>query len=444
MVNLFEHFDTPTQLLYETLQSDGQKDVTIVMVDDGFLPAEIQTPYRFFADAPTNQNGRPLYFNEVEVPHFWEIEGNNDHAWIKDMGHVRGYIRYRPSMKRRIVSHVEWLDASGKLQYVDHYNQQGLKFAQTVYSQNGQMILRRYFDAAGHEVIYENYISKGMILNWKQKQYHFKTKIDFLLFYIKALDIDLRHFVINSLSTPFTLLYHLGGHGHDILFWQEHSGGHVPGNMQLLLEGKTARTFDVIIPERQEYETITTQLTPEARHKVHQGGYVYPFKKRNQQSRHVLTMTNSDQLPHIETLITALPDVTFHIAAITEMSSRLTRLEQYSNVRLYPAVELEMVYELYQTCDVYLDINEGNEIVDAVNRAFLHDMLILGYQHLAHNHTYTAPSHLYPVDKVESLQHTLQDIYADSKTFEHYLDTQKVHANAIEPEVLKKQLKNVK
>ncbi|MEM5613593.1 hypothetical protein AAHB43_02250 [Staphylococcus pseudintermedius] len=75
MVNLFEYFNSDTRELYETLRISGHHDETIVLVDDGFLPEGIRSPYQFFANYQVPDKQRARYFNEVPVPRFWEIEG---------------------------------------------------------------------------------------------------------------------------------------------------------------------------------------------------------------------------------------------------------------------------------------------------------------------------------------------------------------------------------
>ncbi|ORP87478.1 accessory Sec system glycosylation chaperone GtfB, partial [Vibrio cholerae] len=76
----------------------------------------------------------------------------------------------------------------------------------------------------------------------------------------------------------------------------------------------------------------------------------------------------------IKVLVETLPDFKFHIAAITEMSDKLMQLDQYANVHLYPSINIDRVNELYQLCDIYLDINEGNEILNAVEQAFDYEL----------------------------------------------------------------------
>ena len=59
------------------------------------------------------------------------------------------------------------------------------------------------------------------------------------------------------------------------------------------------------------------------------------------------------------------------------MSTVLTSLEHYPNAKLYPTIKRDMVEELYQRCDIYLDINEGGEILNAVRTAFDYNLLLV-------------------------------------------------------------------
>ena len=85
----------------------------------------------------------------------------------------------------------------------------------------------------------------------------------------------------------------------------------------------------------------------------------------------------------------------FHIAAITEMSSKLMSLSQYQNVTLYPGARTGVIDELFDTCDYYLDINHEAEIVSAVKQAFLHNQLILGFKQTLHNKAFIASEHVF-------------------------------------------------
>ena len=73
-----------------------------------------------------------------------------------------------------------------------------------------------------------------------------------------------------------------------------------------------------------------------------------------------LTLTNSQDLEGIEELVTALPDVVFHIAAWTDMGDKLTKLAVYDNVRLHPQIVPPVLDKLKKSTNLYLDINHGS------------------------------------------------------------------------------------
>lgn len=84
-----------------------------------------------------------------------------------------------------------------------------------------------------------------------------------------------------------------------------------------------------------------------------------PSTQDYQEIGQLLTLTNSEDLENIETLISALPNVTFNIAAWTEMGGKLTKLVKYSNVHLFESVAKTVVPQLIQNSNAYLDINYG-------------------------------------------------------------------------------------
>lgn len=269
-----------------------------------------------------------------------------------------------------------WLDSQGFVRYRDHYDQFGIRFAQTTYDLRGVAILKEYFTREVESLIYVNYTTLNYVLTWHGKDYFFETEVDFIVFYLEVMGIDLDSFVINHLGTPLSVVYNLNTEGHDYVVWQEHIDVNtaLPGNMQLILneEGsnRSMRDFTLIVPDRHEYDEIVGKVDKDAKQKVELGGYIYPFTRRNEFTPHILTMTNLDQIENLEELVKLSPHLKFHIGALTEMSSKLMAMERYENVKLYPSIERETVKKLYNDCDIYLDINSGNEILDAVRRAF--------------------------------------------------------------------------
>lgn len=80
------------------------------------------------------------------------------------------------------------------------------------------------------------------ILYWigKVNRISFASKQDFISFYLDQIDVDTSTVFINSLATPFFVLYQTNHVSNAVLFWQEQSHGNVPGNMKLLLDKETS------------------------------------------------------------------------------------------------------------------------------------------------------------------------------------------------------------
>lgn len=97
-----------------------------------------------FFSRNTIEKERPLFFNEVPVPRFWEIEGSNQSAVIKDRDKIRGKIVYQKEYGNRAVASVEWLNKSGHVQFIDYYNRHGFRFAQLVMDDHQNQIIKRF------------------------------------------------------------------------------------------------------------------------------------------------------------------------------------------------------------------------------------------------------------------------------------------------------------
>ena len=106
------------------------------------------------------------------------------------------------------------------------------------------------------------------------------------------------------------------------------------GNMQMILSGQSKRTKSIYVQKRESYDRLI-QLGA-SKDVLKPLGFIYEFSRKNTYQNEALICTNSDRIEKDEELIKALPNMRFHIAAITEMSSKLMRLSQYENVTLYP------------------------------------------------------------------------------------------------------------
>ncbi|QIH76842.1 accessory Sec system glycosylation chaperone GtfB [Macrococcoides canis] len=427
MINLFYVFNKASLELYQSFKNARLSATTVVVEDSGFLPADIQTPYLFFSDFKVEPHARPKFFNEIKVPEFWEIHGSNQVANIYNLGEVKANIQYHSHPQPRAVHKVEWLDKNS-VRFVDIYNQYGHRFSQEVYSSEGKRLFKSYYNQKNEEIIYENLVTQQVILKWKQKEYIFDSKTKFVQFYLEESGMDDSVLNINSLGIPYFVSIGLG-QGHTNLIWQEQVNDNIPGNMLNMLSVQNNRTYALLIPDRNEYERVISRLPDALTAKVKPFGYVYHFKRNQQYSKNVLIATNSDQLINFAAIAEQCPEYTFHIVAITEMSNTLIQYDQYKNVKLYPKASKATFNHLFEICDVYLDINKGNELHSAVRRAFNSNLIIFSFVSIAHNKDVILKEHIFEETQVTELTRYMNQLTEEQR--DHLIELQHRHANHI-------------
>lgn len=97
-----------------------------------------------------------------------------------------------------------------------------------------------------------------------------------------------------------------------------------------------------------------------------------------------LTLTNSQDLEGIEELVTALPEVVFHIAAWTNMGDKLIKLAVYNNVRLHPQIVPPVLDKLKESINLYLDINYGSADENFLKSLKEQEKTLLAFQSTQH------------------------------------------------------------
>lgn len=430
---LLDNFGQESRKLYESFRGIGVDCPVAVIEDDGFLPEGVISVYGFFLgdfEHMPGGLGRSRYFNEIKVPPYWEISGNNSGGKVNDLYRERGRIFYAEPGHKRRVKVVDWYDERGTVRSSDHYNRYGALYARTIFNAKGQKVNKSYFDSSGREVIVENYVTGDIVLNEDEKVKIFRNKTEFVIHFLKKTGFSGKRIFFNSLSTPFFVSERLERTPEkgDILFWQEPTYNEIPGNMQIILRGERTRTGRILVQKRDSYEKLMMLgADPEM---VHRLGYVYPFARINRHGKNVLICTNSENVAHCRKIAKALPELHFHVAAITEMSAKLLSVGACENVTMYPGVKMQVLDQLFDKCDFYLDINHEGEIVSAVNRAFLQNQLILGFRETLHNKDYIAEEHIYPEEHPEQLIEELRRLAGDGDALEQELEKQREAALA--------------
>lgn len=425
VVLLFDNYGLDSQNLHTSFKLAGKDYPVVVLEDNGFLPEGVMSVYEYFLGemkAGDNIPGKPRYFNQIKVPEYWEISANNSSGKIHDLNHERGRIFYAEPKHKRLIKVVDWLDDKGVVRSSDHYNKYGALYARTTFNAKGQRVMRSYFSAEGIEKIVENYVTRNIILNDEGIVKIFDSKKDFVMYFLEKAGLSKHRLFYNTLSTSFFVSESLGDNGKgDVLFWQE-PNEEIPGNMRVILDGKSARTSKIMVQKRGSYEKLLSLGAPEE--KLQKLGYIYPFKKENTHKPEVLICTNSDRIAQCTQLVEALPELHFSIVALTEMSSKLMSMDQYKNVSLYPGAKMKLIEDLFMKCDFYLDINHESEIVSAVQTAFLHNHVVLGFEETLHNANYIAQEHIYKMENAEKMITDLRDMMLNPDMIDGHIKLQ--------------------
>lgn len=420
-VLLLDSFNEESQMLYQSLKDAGFQGKMITLSDDGFLPDDVISIYTYYCGQ--KEGGKPAYFNQIDVPDYWEIKASNTQGQVFDLNHERAKIFFTNPLHKRLVRVVDWYDDTHVVRCSEHYNKYGFIYAKTLFNKLGQLVSRSYYDKDGVEKVVENFVTHDILLNEDGKVYMFKDKVQFTLHLLKKLDIHPSRLFYNSLSYPFFVSEQLEAKEHDdVLFWQEGYREDIPGNMQVILNGQSKRTSHIYVQKKESFEKLvslganTNVLKPL--------GFLYSFKKENQHTNQILICTNSDRIEKLTELVLALPNMKFHICALTEMSQKLMNFDRYDNVHLYPGAKVSEIDKLFDLCDYYLDINYENEIVDATKQAFLHNMLILSFNQTVHNRKYVLPEFI--MDANQYLK--MVEIIQDESHLDLNLNRQRAHA----------------
>lgn len=444
MIQLFDRLNQESKDLLASLEAVGKAGQTIVLEPDGFLPEGILSPFTYFVQGE-NPQGKALYFNQVPVPAFWEITGDNQAGAIHNITVKKAHIHYADTDQPRLVKQVDWFNAEGQTRQEDHYDRYGHCFAKTSLAVDGTRVFTRYLTVDGKERILENHVTGDILLTLQDKPIqHFRNRIDFVQFFLTYLGLDKERILVNTLAEPFLVSFYIQGKpGQDVLVWQEPLYNEIPGNMQLILEDNSIRANSVVIPNGETYARAL-ELTPkEQHHKIFPLGYHYQFERDNFLRKDALIVTNSDQIEHLTYLVEALPDVTFRIAAVTEMSTKLTAMMAYPNVVLYQNASQQQIKSLYQVSDIYLDINYANELLSSVRQAFNHNLAIFAFRETLHNPSYVAPENVYGKDEPEKLLARIKLAISGLEGMQEVLVAQGRHSHYMDKESYKHQLEQI-
>lgn len=436
MLNVFDSYSRESQDLLHSMQESGFHHPTVVLEPDGFLPDGVESPFLYFLGQPEGEK-RGRYFNEVLVPDFWEISGDNNMGKVTYYGQEKARIYYHIASYKRIVERVEWLDDKSQVVMIERYDQYGRKIAVTTCDGQGQPLVTTYLEGT-IERLTENHQTGDLILTLDYEPMRiFKNRLDFYVFYVQVRGFALDQVLFNTLAQSFALSLQLGKMGiagRDFLVWQEPLQDSLPGNMRLILNSPEIRTKKIFIPQRETYRRALQLVSPEQEDFFAPLGYIYDFAVKDDIRKDAFVLTNSDQIEALPYLLEQLPDVTFRVAAVTEMSPELMSLVRYPNLVLYQNISQKRIKELLHQSSIYLDINHFGEVQGIVRKAFEHQQLILGFEQTLHDPPYLAQENVFRQGEKDELVARIKEVYQSIENYRHAVSNQIAQSNAIEQE----------
>lgn len=351
---------------------------------------------------PVSKIGKPLFFNDLAVPELWECWTLGITTYLFDGEERRANVVLREDILSRTVDRVEWFGQGEEIVSIDVYNRYGWRSKQSLLTESGQPYLDIFLNRQQEEVLL-HFVSQGTFLlqtpkgrdrlyaNKKELQRAVLEQVlpedEAVLLLDKAL-ID----VVKE--KPKERLAYCASDAHDLDEIKEQVS-----QILLVEDGLLSEKIDGITVLSGLVDVEQESFQPEA-----------------------LIMTASQEVEGLADLVHDFPQVTFHIAALTAMGPKLTDLDPCPNVRLYPGISMENYEELLATCSLYLDCNQGEEVMNSSIRALENGQVLFGLKSTVHQEAYKELSTI--TDTVEEMRNQLEALVQQPDTFKSLLREQ--------------------
>lgn len=356
---------------------------------------------------------KDLYYAFIDIPQYWSVRADGVNGAIYDNKTKKANIYFKNPIEKRMVTRVEWIDRNNTVYRIDYYNKYGYKYC----SENvrgGNVTGREFYDRNGDIKVIEQTGSKTYTtLDTGISPRSYRGFADYLEAYLKSNEIyDENIWLIsNEILNKFARDY-----GSFKISYLPQS----KLNSDLTKTTQTNTAFRILCREEQQVNWYKDNSDCKC-------DRLYSYFENNESKfgkREAFIITETDQIEYIEQLINDFPEITFHIAASTIMSDKLTKLDINNNVELYPCISEQKRKELFERCDVYLDINHYRELYNAVNQALINNMLILAFDNTAHSKELYPMENIFDSSNYVKMKETLKNIIASRTIFNEYIDRQ--------------------
>lgn len=357
---------------------------------------------------------KELYYAFIDIPQYWGIRADGLNGAIYDNKNKKANIYFKNPKEKRMVSRVDWIDRNNTVYRIDYYNKYGYKYC----SENvkgGNVISREFYDRNGDIKVIEQTVSKTYTtLGTGISPRSYRGFADYLEAYLKSNEI----YDENIWLTSDEILNKFAGD------YGNFKISYLPQNRlnsDLTETNQTNKAFRILCSEEQQVNWYKENSDCKC-------DRLYLYFENNESKfgkKEAFIITETDQLEYIEQLINDFPEIIFHIAASTIMSDKLTRLDINNNVELYPCITEQKRKELFERCDVYLDINHYRELYNAVNQALINNMLILAFDNTVHSKELYPMENIFDSSNYVKMKETLKNIITNRMIFNEYIDRQK-------------------
>ena len=367
------------------------------------LDQETESLATFFTQTdPASKIGEPLFFNDLSVPELWECWTLGITTYLFDGEERRANIVLREDLLSRTVDRVEWFGQKEEIASIDFYNRYGWRSQQSLLNEGAQPYLEIYLNRQQEEVLL-HFVLQGTFLyqTSKGRDQLYANKEELQRAVLKQVLPEKEAILLMDQS----LLAFVKELPKERLALCTSTGDDLEGIKEqveqiLVLE-------DAHLGEKKEGYTSLS-------------GFVDVDQEKFQPE--TLVMTASQEVEGLADLVHDFPQVTFHIAALTAMGPKLTDLAPSPNVRLYPGISLGNYEELLATCSLYLDCNQGEEVMNSSIRALENGLVLFGLKSTVHQEAYKELSTI--TDTVEEMKQQLEILLQHPEAFKEMLREQ--------------------
>lgn len=416
MILLVTEYDNVAWDLHYSLLRKGFKGSVITLEDNLTQPDDVQSIWSALYKGYYLSDRKPLHINDFPIPLDYEVEREDGRFFIKTIDGVVGEVFMTKPTIHRIISEVHWFDSKGFTYRKDYYNRYGFLYKSSTFVTGVGLVGSQFYSPSGELLATWNHQTDSVIVGRKI----FPTMSKFYLYCLDELGYSEKGITFNNLGTPLQVLIEkakvMGDFmpPNELIFTEKVD--ELPGNIDYILQHIELNTecylggFEGARELANETEEIDFL-------EFHAPLYV---SDKADYCKDVLITTETDDLWSIERLVDSCPNNVFHIAAPTLMSSRLSDLENRSNVKLYPQATQAKVEELLEKSGIFLDIANSPTVYDANRLALRFKCLRLGVWGISSG-DYISEVNMVYTDDFEWLKDFLNYCSQNPKSLEHYV-----------------------